>query len=233
MRTKKPRETAEGQALDAISGTRESSNLFIFNNFGWHVNGGLGGDGMPALPSRMTIYTKTGDSGETGLFGGGRVPKDDIRVTAYGEVDELNAAIGAVGACEPNDFETSLLESIQRDLFSIGGQLATPDPAKVARALEKAELVDSRIEELEAVIDRADRELEPLKDFVLPGGTPKAALLHQARTICRRAERRVVALAREQDVPSIVVVYLNRLSDVLFTLARLANHRAGSSDRIW
>ncbi len=181
----------------------------------------------------MTIYTKTGDSGETGLFGGGRVPKDDIRVAAYGAVDELNAAIGAVGACEPNDFETSLLESIQRDLFSIGGQLATPDPAKVARALEKAELVDSRIEELEAVIDRADRELEPLKDFVLPGGTPKAALLHQARTVCRRAERRVVALAREQDVPSIVVVYLNRLSDVLFTLARLANHRAGSSDRIW
>ncbi len=181
----------------------------------------------------MTIYTKTGDSGETGLFGGGRVPKDDIRVTAYGEVDELNAAIGAVGACEPSDFETSLLESIQRDLFSIGGQLATPDPAKVARALEKAELVDSRIEELEAVIDRADRELEPLKDFVLPGGTPKAALLHQARTVCRRAERRVVTLAREQDVPSIVVVYLNRLSDVLFTLARLANHQAGSSDRIW
>ncbi len=94
-------------------------------------------------------------------------------------------------------------------------------------------MVDSRIEELEAVIDRADRELAPLKDFVLPGGTPKAALLHQARTVCRRAERRVVALAREQDVPSIVVVYLNRLSDVLFTLARLANHRAGSSDRIW
>ncbi len=191
------------------------------------------GAGCPGYLPRMSIYTKTGDSGETGLFGGGRVPKDDIRVTAYGEVDELNAAIGAVGACEPSDFETSLLESIQRDLFSIGGQLATPDPAKVARALEKAELVDSRIEELEAVIDRADRELEPLKDFVLPGGTPKAALLHQARTVCRRAERRVVTLAREQDVPSIVVVYLNRLSDVLFTLARLANHRAGSSDRIW
>ncbi len=191
------------------------------------------GTGCPRYLLRMTIYTKTGDSGETGLFGGGRVPKDDIRVTAYGEVDELNAAIGAVGACEPSDFEASLLESIQRDLFSIGGQLATPDPAKVARALEKAELVDSRIEELEAVIDRADRELEPLKDFVLPGGTPKAALLHQARTVCRRAERKVVTLAREQDVPSIVVVYLNRLSDVLFTLARLANHRAGSSDRIW
>ncbi len=191
------------------------------------------GTGCPRYLLRMTIYTKTGDSGETGLFGGGRVPKDDIRVTAYGEVDELNAAIGAVLACEPSDFEASLLESIQRDLFSIGGQLATPDPAKVARALEKAELVDSRIEELEAVVDRADRELEPLKDFVLPGGTPKAALLHQARTVCRRAERRVVALAREQDIPSIVVVYLNRLSDVLFTLARLANHRAGSNDRIW
>jgi len=191
------------------------------------------GTGYPRYLPRMTIYTKTGDSGETGFFGGGRVPKDDIRVTAYGEVDELNAAIGAVLACVPSDFEALLLQSIQRDLFSIGGQLATPEPVKVARALKKAELFDSRIEELEAVIDRADRELEPLKDFVLPGGTPKAASLHQARTVCRRAERRVVALAREQDIPSIVVVYLNRLSDVLFTLARLANHRAGSKDRIW
>ncbi len=182
---------------------------------------------------QMSIYTKTGDRGETGLFGGGRVPKDDIRVTAYGEIDELNASIGAALAHEPSDFEAALLESIQRDLFSLGGQLATPDPTKVARALEKAQLSASRIEELEAAIDQADRELEPLSDFVLPGGTPKAAALHQARTVCRRAERRDVALARDQDIPSLVVVYLNRLSDVLFTLARLANHRAGAGDRIW
>ena len=191
------------------------------------------GTERPRYLPRMSIYTKTGDGGETGLFGGGRVPKDDVRVTAYGEVDELNAAIGAALASEPSDFETALLESIQRDLFSIGGQLATPDPTKVARALEKAELTGSRIEELEAAIDRADRELERLKDFVLPGGTPKAAALHQARTVCRRAERGVVALARDQDIPSIVVIYLNRLSDVLFTLARLANRRAGVGDRIW
>ena len=181
----------------------------------------------------MSIYTKTGDTGETGLFGGGRVAKDDLRVTAYGEVDELNAAIGAAAALEPLDFEAPLLEAIQRDLFSIGGQLATPDPAKVAKTIGKAELPDDRITELENTIDTADRELDPLQAFVLPGGTPKGAAFHQARTICRRAERRVVALAREQQVQPVILVYLNRLSDVLFTLARLANHRAGVGDRTW
>ncbi len=181
----------------------------------------------------MSIYTKTGDEGDTGLFGGGRVAKNDIRVTAYGEVDELNAAIGTATALDPRDFEAALLESIQRDLLAVGGQLATPDPAKVAKALDKARLSDDRIKELEDTIDAADRELDPLRAFVLPGGTPKAAALHQARTICRRAERRVVALAREQPVAPVILVYLNRLSDVLFTLARLANQRAGTGDRIW
>jgi cob(I)alamin adenosyltransferase len=181
----------------------------------------------------MSIYTKTGDKGDTGLFGGGRVPKDDVRVAAYGEVDELNAAIGIATALEPQDFEAALLESIQRDLFAVGGRLATPDPAKVAQAIDKAHLSDDRIKELEDAIDAADRELDPLQAFVLPGGTPKAAALHQARTICRRAERHVVALAREQQVPPGILVYLNRLSDVLFTLARLANHRLGTHDRTW
>ena len=115
----------------------------------------------------------------------------------------------------------------------MGGQLATPDPAKVAKAIDKARLSDDRIKELEDTIDAADRELDPLRAFVLPGGTPKAAALHQARTICRRTERRVVALAREQPVAPVILVYLNRLSDVLFTLARLANQRAGTGDRTW
>ena len=181
----------------------------------------------------MSIYTKTGDEGDTGLFGGGRVAKNDIRVTAYGDVDELNAAIGTAAALDPRDFEVALLESIQRDLFAVGGQLATPDPAKVAQAIDKARISDNRIKELEDAIDAADRELDPLQAFVLPGGTPKAAAMHQARTICRRAERRVVALAQEQPVAPVILVYLNRLSDVLFTLARLANRRAGAGDRTW
>ena len=180
----------------------------------------------------MRIYTRTGDEGETGLFGGGRVPKDDPRVAAYGDVDELNSAIGVARAAEP-PLEDALLEGIQRDLFTIGGHLATPDPEKVARALERAHLSEGRAAELEAAIDAADAELPPLRAFVLPGGTPKAAALHLARTICRRAERRVVTLSRQAEVPADFLIYLNRLSDLLFTLARLANHRAGAGDVTW
>ncbi len=181
----------------------------------------------------MKIYTRTGDEGETGLFGGGRVGKDHVRVAAYGDVDELNSVLGLVRATTPEDFQAELLESIQRDLFSIGGQLATPDPSKVAAALEKAALSERRVAILEQAIDDATRELPPLRAFVLPGGTPKAAALHLARTTCRRAERGVVRLAREQAVHPLFVVYLNRLSDLLFTLARLANHRAGLPDVTW
>ena len=181
----------------------------------------------------MKIYTRTGDRGETALFGGGRVPKDHDRVRAYGEVDELNSFIGAAMACEPVAFEAALLESIQRDLFSIGGQLASPAPEKVAKALVKAAIPEERIAELEKAIDRADTEITPLKSFVLPGGTPKAAAFHLARTVCRRAERSVVSLSRAEVVLPILITYLNRLSDLLFTLARLANHRAGVPDRTW
>ena len=181
----------------------------------------------------MKIYTKTGDTGSTGLFGGGRVPKDHVRVAAYGDVDELNSVIGLVRATAPIDFEDALLESIQRDLFSIGGHLATPDPGKVAKALEKASLSADRVAEFERVIDAADLELAPLTAFVLPAGTPKAATLHLARTVCRRAERQVVHLAAQDTVPELFLVYLNRLSDLLFTLARLANHRAGTGDVTW
>lgn len=181
----------------------------------------------------MKIYTKTGDEGDTGLFGGGRVRKDNPRVAAYGEVDELNSSIGVVRATAPLDFFDQLFESIQRDLFSIGGHLATPDPEKVRKALEKAELSEARVTEFERTMDEADTELAPLKAFVLPGGTPKAAALHLARTVCRRAERAVVHLAQQESVPELFLVYLNRLSDLLFTLARLANARAGVADQTW
>jgi cob(I)alamin adenosyltransferase len=181
----------------------------------------------------MKIYTRTGDQGDTGLFGGGRVPKDHPRVAAYGDVDELNSILGIVRATQPAEFSDSLLESIQRDLFSIGGQLATPDPLPVAKALAKAELPADRITTLEQMIDQADSELPQLRAFVLPAGTPKAAALHHARTVCRRAERSLVHLARESQVPSLFIVYLNRLSDLLFTLARLANHRGGRGDSTW
>jgi cob(I)alamin adenosyltransferase len=181
----------------------------------------------------MSIYTKTGDSGETGLFGGGRVPKDHVRVAAYGDVDELNSVIGLVRAAPPSDFLDPILEAIQRDLFALGGHLATPDPDKVAKALEKADLSEARVREFESLIDEADRELPPLRAFVLPAGTAKAATLHLARTVCRRAERSVVHLSHESPVPSLFIIYLNRLSDLLFTLARLANHRGGAGDVTW
>ncbi|HEX5580088.1 MAG TPA: cob(I)yrinic acid a,c-diamide adenosyltransferase [Gemmatimonadaceae bacterium] len=179
------------------------------------------------------IYTRTGDRGETGLFGGGRVGKDDARVDAYGEVDELNAAVGLARALGEEPGIDAQLQRVQRDLFAIGSILATPDREKMARQLEKARLDEARVAELEAAMDEADGELPPLRAFILPAGTPKAAALHVARTVCRRAERRVVALSREVELPEIVVVYLNRLSDLLFTLARLANHRAGSGDVEW
>jgi cob(I)alamin adenosyltransferase len=181
----------------------------------------------------MKIYTRTGDAGQTALFGGGRVAKSHQRVSAYGDVDELNSVLGLARAAVPVDFCDALLESIQQDLFAIGGHLATPDPEKVRKALEKAQLSASRIELFESTIDAADRELEPLTAFVLPAGCEKTVRLHVARTVCRRAERSVVALAATEDVPSLFLVYLNRLSDLLFTLARLANHRAGIGDVTW
>ncbi|HLG07002.1 MAG TPA: cob(I)yrinic acid a,c-diamide adenosyltransferase [Gemmatimonadales bacterium] len=181
----------------------------------------------------MRIYTRTGDAGETGLFGGGRVPKDDPRVAAYGEVDELSAAIGVARAAPPEALFDAELQAVQRDLFAIGGQLASPDPAKVREALARAELDPARGSELERAMDAAEAELPPLRAFILPGGHSKAAALHLARTVCRRAERSLVTLARDQDVPGRFLIYLNRLSDYLFTLARLANHRAGRADVIW
>ena len=148
-------------------------------------------------------------------------------------MDELNSSIGAARAALPEAAFDALLEQIQRDLFAIGGHLATPDPEKVRAALAKADLGEERVQAMEDAIDAADAELPPLRAFVLPGGAPGAAALHIARTVCRRAERSVVGLARDAEVPSLFIVYLNRLSDLLFTLARLANHREGRHDVTW
>ena len=176
----------------------------------------------------MKIYTKTGDAGETGLFGGGRVPKDDPRVCAYGDVDEANAAIGFAASLEPAGFEADALQSIQRDLFAIGAELATREKAKL-----KASLAADRVSTLEQLIDEHEASLPPLKNFILPGGTPKAAAFHLARTTCRRAERSVVALARDEQINPVIIHYLNRLSDLLFMLARGVNQQAGRGDITW
>ena len=179
------------------------------------------------------IYTRTGDAGETGLFGGERVPKDDPRVAAYGEVDELNAALGLALALAPQEQSRELLERVQRDLFTVGAELATPDRARLAKALPGEPIGDPEIAALERAIDAHEAQLTALSNFILPGGTPKAAALHLARTVCRRAERAVVPLARDGAAPPAVVRYLNRLSDLLFVLARAANAAAGRPEVTW
>lgn len=181
----------------------------------------------------MKIYTKTGDAGDTGLFGGERVPKSHRRVAAYGDVDELNAAIGLGRALAPEEFAGDLLERVQRQLFTVGAELATPDPAKVARALPGPPIGAPEVEALEAAIDEHVARLAPLHQFILPAGTPKAAALHLARTVCRRAERAVVGLGRETTLNPALVPFLNRLSDLLFVLARGANAQAGRPDVPW
>jgi cob(I)alamin adenosyltransferase len=193
-----------------------------------------GGSRREIVASRtVRIYTKTGDTGETSLFGGGRVPKDATRVSAYGAVDELNASVGWVGSIDPQDFEGDLLESVQADLFAIGAQLSAPNPESVEKSLAKANLPDERVAVLEKAIDEAEAVLEPLSAFVLPGGTAKAAALHVSRAACRRAERAIVLLHHGEPVPPEILRYINRLSDLLFVLARLANHQAGVPDRTW
>jgi cob(I)alamin adenosyltransferase len=181
----------------------------------------------------LKIYTRTGDEGDTGLFGGGRVSKDHPRVEAYGDIDELNAIIGQARSVEMMPRIDEVLAPIQRDLFAIGALLATPDLERMHEQLDKARISDERIAQMEQSIDDGERELEPLKAFIMPGGTPKAAGLHVARTVCRRAERAVVRLQRDVEVPQVVIIYLNRLSDLLFVLARVANRRAGAGEVTW
>ncbi|HEX7051077.1 MAG TPA: cob(I)yrinic acid a,c-diamide adenosyltransferase [Longimicrobiales bacterium] len=179
----------------------------------------------------MKIYTRRGDRGETGLFGGGRVHKSHPRVEAYGDLDELNAVIGWAIA-EVQDPQTrERLASIQPDLFAIGAHLATA--ATERRRPSLPPLPEGRATEFERWIDEAAAELPELRAFILPGGTTGAAALHVARTVCRRAERRIVALAAQESVEPEILVYLNRLSDLLFEFARLVNHRAGREDVQW
>jgi cob(I)alamin adenosyltransferase len=180
----------------------------------------------------LKIYTRRGDRGETDLFGGPRVGKDDVRVQAYGEVDELNAAVGVAAAASAHDDVRALCAEIQSRLFDLGAYLATPD----AQRREKSgvpQIESSDIEHLERELDGFDEELEPLKSFILPGGIEASAAFHVARTVCRRAERRCVTLARDADLDANAIGYLNRLSDLLFTIARVENRRAGVSDVEW
>ncbi|HEX6925844.1 MAG TPA: cob(I)yrinic acid a,c-diamide adenosyltransferase [Longimicrobiaceae bacterium] len=183
------------------------------------------------------IYTRTGDRGETGLFGGQRVPKDHARVEAYGEVDELNAVLGlAMGQVSAEDMPevARRLRVLQGDLFVLGANLATPPPEDGGRPSSYIPpLPRERIEEMERWIDAAEDELPPLRSFILPAGTTGAATLHLARTVCRRAERRLISLARGATVDPDCIRFLNRLSDLLFVWARLANHRAGIPDIPW
>jgi cob(I)alamin adenosyltransferase len=180
----------------------------------------------------LKIYTRTGDQGETGLIGGRRVPKDHARIAACGDVDELNATLGLARAHAPDPRLGSLLGAVQRDLFALGAQLADPT-AKVGTRKAKAAITAMRIRRLEKAIDAREARLPPLVRFVLPGGSPLGASLHLARTVCRRAERAVVTLAREEPVDPRVLAYLNRLADLLFVLARYENHRGGEPEDRW
>jgi cob(I)alamin adenosyltransferase len=180
----------------------------------------------------LKIYTKTGDRGETGLSDGSRVPKSSLRVAAYGDIDELNAVLGMVRAGTQDRAQDSLLQGVQRDLFALGAQLADPSTRVVSRKA-KVLVTAAEIERLEQAIDSRDERLPPLRTFILPGGSPIGAHLHLARTVCRRAERSLAALNRETPVEPLIVVYLNRLSDLLFVLAREANHDAGKPEEAW
>ena len=185
------------------------------------------------------MYTRTGDAGETSLFDGTRVSKADLRVDAYGEVDELNAWLGFARASLTTGFDAEIAEiaeidealvHIQRDLFALGAQLA--DPAdKLAARVTKAVISDADVARLESLVDRLEEELPPLRRFILAGGTPAGAALHVARAVCRRAERRMVALRPAID--AVLVRYINRLSDLLFVIARVVNHRAKVPEAEW
>ncbi len=181
----------------------------------------------------MRIYTRTGDNGSTGLLGAGRVSKDDLRVEAYGTVDELNAALGVARAALSNADESAdeLIARLQSELFVLGAALADPNPdGRFHRAITEAHVTG-----LESLIDALEAELEPLHQFILPGGSPAGARIHLARAVCRRAERLAVALAHQagRDVPPVIIAYLNRLSDLLFVLGRAINRRDGVAETPW
>ena len=187
----------------------------------------------------MTIYTRTGDAGNTSLVGGARVSKSDARVDAYGEIDELNALLGLALAClsssGPADSAAcgdiaGAIAQIQRDLFALGARLADPGD-RLSPRVTKVVLQDADVERLEQLIDRLEMGLPPLAHFILPGGAGPGATLHLARTVCRRAERRMVAL--QPAVHELLIRYVNRLSDLLFVMARAVNHRSGARETTW
>lgn len=183
------------------------------------------------MPRITKVYTRTGDDGTTSLGGGGRVEKDSPRIAAYGTVDELNSQIGLALALGVNDLIDPALRSIQNDLFHLGSDLCTLEEDKESRPVPRVE--DRHVAALESLMDRLSEELPPLENFVLPGGSPGAAQLHVARTVCRRAERLVVTLSRRESVGAYTVRYLNRLSDALFVMARHENKRRGMPDVLW
>jgi cob(I)alamin adenosyltransferase len=189
------------------------------------------GTAPPPIIVRVKIYTRTGDAGETALFDGTRVLKSHGRVSAYGDVDELGAWLGLVRAGGIDGEAGAMLERIQRDLFAIGARLA--DPAhRIAERVAKTAVTGGDVSRLEGWIDALESDLPPLRRFVLAGGTPAGAALHVARTICRRAERAIVALGRDALEPELLI-YVNRLSDLLFVMARAVNHRAGAAEQEW
>jgi cob(I)alamin adenosyltransferase len=178
----------------------------------------------------MNIYTRTGDSGETGLLGPQRVPKDDPRVQLLGEVDELNAFLGCAVSSASDSEIAEVVAAVQSTLFALGAEIAAIGSD---RANSVPKITQKQVQELEQAIDRYNSQLPPLRRFILPGGTACAAVLHIARAVCRRAERTAVALSRSYEINAFVLPYLNRLSDLLFVLARLANAKAGAADREW
>ena len=183
------------------------------------------------MPRITKVYTRTGDDGTTGLGGGQRVGKDSLRIEAYGTVDELNSQIGLAIATGLNETIAAPLAGIQNELFHLGSDLCILEEDKAKRPVPRIE--ERHVVALEKLMDRLSEELSPLENFILPGGTPGAAQLHVARTVCRRAERLLVALARREAVGSWTVRYLNRLSDALFVMARHENKRRGAADVLW
>lgn len=183
----------------------------------------------------MRIYTRTGDGGETGLYGGQRVSKGHPRVCACGEVDELNAVLGLCVATAPGGEWRTLLEGLQAELFTVGADLATPAESRAGTAVARPvpRVTEGMCAALEALIDRYEEVAPPLTSFILPGGTPLAAHLHLARAVCRRAERSVVTAGGREALNPELIVYLNRLADLLFVLARVANHEAGQPETPW
>lgn len=182
----------------------------------------------------MKIYTRTGDAGETALFGGGRVPKDHVRVQAYGTVDELNAFLGLAVSAGLDAQTVERIVMVQRDLMAVAAHLATPPEGATDRPRPELPPVPSeRIEEMEGWIDESWEETPPLRNFILPGRTPGASALHVARVVCRRAERAVVSLGAVESVDEEILRYLNRLSDLLFAVARLENYRSGAEETVW